>query len=260
MDAAARLPIIGLMRRWVIDFFNSHDAAAARGLLSPDYALRVGEATIEGRDEYLAAVQRQFEQFPGLGMTVHAVVSTEDRIALHFTEHGASAGVDSAVTCWSGVALYRSDGAVLTGCVAVEDYAARRRQLKSGKPDAIRPPMAAPRDGAAQPTDPEVETLVRRWLIDQTAVSATGIVHDDEDAIVSEPLDFVATEVDITDIFSAGSRVAFHTRAVGNDSAGRSVVLCSAGIVTVANGCVTDGRVIRDRAALQRARHRTARA
>jgi hypothetical protein len=233
MDAAARLPIIGLMRRWVIDFFNSHDAAAARGLLSPDYALRVGEATIEGRDEYLAAVQRQFEQFPGLGMTVHAVVSTEDRIALHVTEHGASAGVDSAVTCWSGVALYRSDGAVLTGCVAVEDYAARRRQLKSGKPDAIRPPMAAP---------------------------ATGIVHDDEDAIVSEPLDFVATEVDITDIFSAGSRVAFHTRAVGNDSAGRSVVLCSAGIVTVANGCVTDGRVIRDRAALQRARHRTARA
>ena len=126
MDAAARLPIIGLMRRWVIDFFNSHDAAAARGLLSPDYALRVGEATIEGCDEYLAAVQRQFEQFPGLGMTVHAVVSTEDRIALHFTEHGASAGVDSAVTCWSGVALYRSYGAVLTGCVAVEDYAARR--------------------------------------------------------------------------------------------------------------------------------------
>ena len=54
----------------------------------PDYRLRIGDAVIAGRDEqYLPAVQSQFEQFPGLTMTIHRVIASPDRAALWLLAH-----------------------------------------------------------------------------------------------------------------------------------------------------------------------------
>ncbi|MFN0000149.1 MAG: nuclear transport factor 2 family protein [Burkholderiaceae bacterium] len=255
-------PIIGLMRRWVVDFFNCHDASVCRDILAPDYVLRIGDHTISGRDaQYIPAVQQQLDQFPGLGMTVHRVLVGQDQIALQFTEHGASGGAGGRVACWSGVALYRSHGLRLVGCVAQEDYMARQRQLKSGMADPIDRPAAAPWDEIAHAPDPQAEAVVRRWLHQSWPPSAKQMVCDDERVADMPPLAFEVTDAEVTDIFSSGAGVAFHVRQTGRYlgglpgvvASGRAAVLYGAGIVTVVDGEVRPGRVIRDRAGLRRA-------
>ena len=254
-------PAVGLIRGFVVDFFNRHDASACRRLMAPDYALRVGDLVMSGRDEqYVPAVQGQFDRFPGLGMTVHDLVVSGNRIALHFSEHGASGGPGGPCAAWSGVALYRSDGVRLTGCVAEEDYFARRRQLTTGAVDPIDPPMPAPWDTASQPADPDAEEVVSRWLAGGGATGIDGVLRDDEHLGLSPPLVVDVTETVITEIFSAGSHVAFHARQIGRCIAGLPaaspmagpVVLSSAGIVSVVDGSVRRGRMIRDRAGMQR--------
>lgn len=254
-------PILGLMRRWVLDFFNCHDASVCRDILAPDYVLRIGDHTISGRDaQYVPAVQQQLDQFPGLGMTVHRVLVGQDQIALQFTEHGASGGPGGRVACWSGVALYRSQGAQLVGCVAQEDYLARQRQLKSGMADPIDRPAPAPWDEAAHAPDPHAEEVVQRWLRHPWP-AARHVACDDEHVADMAPLAFEVADAEVTDIFSSGSGVAFHVRQTGRylgglpgvaASAG-AAVLYGAGIVTVVDGEVRAGRVIRDRAGLRRA-------
>ena len=250
------------MRRWVLDFFNRHDAAVCREILAPDYALRIGDHTIAGRDaQYIPAVQQQLDQFPGLGMTVHRVLVGQDQIALQFTEHGASGGAGGRVACWSGVALYRCRGSHLVGCVAQEDCMARQRQLKSGMADPIDRPAAAPWDEIAHAPDLQAEAVVRRWLHQSWPPSARQVVCDDEHVADLTPLAFTVNNAEVTDIFSSGSSVAFHVRQSGRYLSGlpslaasaRSTVLYGAGIVTVMDGEVHTGRVIRDRAGLRRA-------
>ncbi len=253
-------PIVVLMRGFVVDFFNRHDASICRELMTADYTLRVGDLVISGRDhEYIPAVQQQFDQFPGLGMTVHGLLVGDDRIALHFSEHGVSGGPGGRSACWSGIALYSSNGVQLTGCVAIEDYAARRRQLTTGVVDRIDSPMAAPWDTMSASSDPDAEALVRSWLAQPMSVPAAGVIYDDEHLVASTPHSFEVTETEVTDMFSAGSRVAFHMRQLGHttgepsESSPRPATLFSVGIVEVVNGTVSAGRVIRDRAGLRRA-------
>ena len=252
-------PLVGLLRGFVVDFFNRHDVSRCRELMVDDYRLRVGDAVISGRDDhYVPAVQAQFDQFPGLGMTVHGLVVGEDQVALHFSEHGASGGPGGRSACWSGIALYTSNGTQLSGCVAVEDYAARRRQLTTGGGDPVDPPMAAPWDTAPQSPDPAAEVLVRRWLADSGSVAAHDVVHDDEHVVGAAALGFDVTATEVTDMFSAGPRVAFHVRQLGTaagatgSTALRTGVMCSAGIVEVIDGRICRGRIIRDRAGLRR--------
>lgn len=249
-------PLVGLMRGFVVDFFNRNDVSRCCELMVDDYTLRVGDAVISGRDEhYRPAVQAQFDQFPGLGMTVHGLVVGEAQVALHFSEHGASGGRSA---CWSGIALYTSNGTQLSGCVAVEDYAARRRQLTTGAVDPVDPPMAAPWDTSPGAPDPAAESLVRRWLADPAHVAATGVAFDDEHIVGAAAIGFDVTATEVTDMFSAGPYVAFHVRQRGTaadatgSAAPRTGVMCSAGIVEVIDGSISRGRIIRDRAGLRR--------
>jgi hypothetical protein len=102
----------------------------------PSYALEIGDHVFAGRDDqWLPAVDQQMQAFPGMGMTVHQVISTYDRVAVYFSEHGATKG---RLAVWSGVGIYRSNGQQLTGCIAQEDYMTRQRQLKSGVCDPFR--------------------------------------------------------------------------------------------------------------------------
>ena len=255
--------VIDLTRRWVVDYFNRHDSSVCKEFVTPDYALSIGEYTFSGRDEeWLPAVQKQMTLFPGLGMTVHRILVGVDQSAVYFTQHGASGGAGGPVACWSGVALYRSNGTMLSGCVAQEDYMTRQRQLKSGTADAIAAPAAAPWDTPALPGDPQAEAVVRAWLTQSWPARAPGVLCDDEHITGATPLSFEVTTSEVTTLFSSGAEVAFHVRQTGRYHGGlpgldglavgsREAVLHCNGIVKVEGDAVVSGWVIRDRAGLR---------
>ena len=247
---------VQLLRRWVVDYFNSHDAAAAREFIVPEYTLRIGDTVLAGRDDqWLPAVQQQMDLFPGLGMTVHQVLAGSDRVAAWFSEHGASGG---RVACWSGVAIYRGDGERLTGCVAQEDYTTRQRQLKSGVADPVDPPTAAPWDTRQMPPDAQAEAVVQRWLAQSWPIATPGVRCDDEH-ITGVSLQFDVRGCEFTELFSSGPDVAFHAQQTGRslgglagiDASDADMLLHVNGIVRVEGGTVRSGRVIRDRGALR---------
>jgi hypothetical protein len=247
---------VALLRRWVQDYFNRHDPAAARSFITPDYTLHIGEHVFAGRDEsWLPAVDQQMALFPGMGMTVHAVIANEDRAAAWFSEHGASRG---RAAVWSGVAIYRSNGTQLCGCVAQEDYFTRQRQLKSGQADRADPPALAPWDTEPLPADPAALVAVREWLSGHWPLPAGGVRCDDEH-ITGVPLVFEVESMAFTELFSSGDQVAFHAcqRGVyrgglpGVAATGRTSVLHANGLVRVHGGEVVEGRVIRDRMGLR---------
>jgi hypothetical protein len=249
-------PALSLLRRWVVDYFNRHDAAAARAFIAPDYALRIGDVVFAGRDaQWLPAVDEQMRLFPGLGMTVHQTLAGENWAAAWFSEHGASNG---RVACWSGVAIYQSDGERLTGCVAQEDYMTRQRQLKSGVADPVEPPAPAPWDTPSLPRDEAAEDAARDWLTRSWPCDVAAVRCDDEH-ITGAPLRFEVASVEIDALFSSGPDVAFHARQSGvylgglGTAEAKAAALHVNGVVRVAKGRVASGRVIRDRVGLRAA-------
>lgn len=257
-SSVSAVSVVELARQWVVDYFNRHDDSAAPAFATENYTLHIGEYIFAGRDmQWLPAVRKQMEIYPGLGMTVHQVLAGKDRVAVLFTQHGASGGIGGRVTCWSGVAIYRSNGQQLTGCVAQEDYMTRQRQLKSGVPDTIEAPTPAPWDTASLPADPQAEAVVRQWLTASWPGNIAGVRCDDEH-ITGASLAFEVISSEITELFSSGSEVAFHVRQTGRYQGGMagiearastSVLHCN-GIVRVQDGQVVSGRVIRDRIGL----------
>lgn len=248
-------PGLSLQRRWVVDYFNAHDAEAARSFIAPHYALSIGDVVFAGRDEsWLPAVDAQMKAFPGLGMTVHQTLCGQNWAAVWFSEHGMSNGCAAA---WSGVGIYRCDGQVLTGCVAQEDYMTRRRQLKSGQSDAVDPPAVAPWDVEPGPRNEAAEATVLAWLA-QGWPCAEGAVRCDDDYITGTPLRFAVSGSQVAELLSSGDHVAFNVRQSGVYQGGlpepaqgpSAETLDCNGIVRVEDGQVVQGRVIRDRMGL----------
>jgi predicted ester cyclase len=247
---------VQLMRRWVVDYFNSHDASTAHDFIAADYSLEIGDYVFAGRDEqWLPAVAQQMQTFPGMGMTIHQVVSTHDKVAAYFSEHGTSNG---RTAVWSGVGIYRSDGQVLTGCIAQEDYMTRQRQLKSGMCDPVESPSPNPWDTVILPANPQAESVVCECLLQAWPSAIPGVRCDDEH-ITDAKLVFEVTSLEFTEIFSSGDDVAFHVRQTGIYTSGFAglnacdvpMVLNCNGIVKVAEGKIISGRVIRDRLGLK---------
>ena len=262
-DAAKNCLPVSLARRWVVDYFNSQSDAAAREFIAPEYALDIGDHVFDGRDsQWLPAVAQQFAQFPGMGMTVHQVVAGSgekaDRVAVCFSEHGASGGPGGPVAVWSGVAIYRAQGDRLVGCCAQEDYTTRGRQLRSGQTDPVDAPAPAPWDTLPQGADAEAEAVVRQWLMQSWPVQPASVRVDDEH-LTGQPLVFEVQRTDILDLFSSGPDVAFRVHQHGRYRSGlhgvtvrdRSECLKLNGIVRVQGGAVQGGRVIRDRGGLK---------
>lgn len=252
-----------LARRWVVNYFNGQNENAAREFIAPHYALEIGDHLFSGRDtQWLPAVAQQFAQFPGMGMTVHKVVLGSDdkanRVGVWFSEHGASGGPGGPVAVWSGVGIYRSQGNQLVGCCAQEDYFTRSRQLRSGTTDAVDPPAAAPWDTLPLGTNLQAQAIVEQWLQHAWPVNESQ-VHVDDEHITGQHLLFEVTSTDIIDLFSSGPDVVFHARQRGFYRGGlagvpereREEVLNVNGMVTVRDGAVHSGRVIRDRGGLK---------
>jgi SnoaL-like domain len=250
--ATSTTPPVQLLRRWVVEYFNAHNAAAARDFIAPDYALHIGDVVFAGRDErWLPAVDKQMQLYPGLGMTVHQVIAGDDWAAAYFSEHGASQG---RTACWSGVAIYFSDGNRLSRCIAQEDYMTRQRQLKTGLADPVESPAAAPWDTRALLRNIAAEEAVREWLA-RSWPPANDHVRCDDEHITGVSLQFDVVESTIDVLQSSGADVAFHAHQRGFYVGGLAGVAayrqpasihCN-GIVQVRDGVVQSGRVIRDR-------------
>jgi hypothetical protein len=247
-------PFVALMRRYCIDYTARHDLSVCDDIMVPGYTLHMGVHDLAGRDEfYKPAAAAQFRQFPGLCLTVSEIICSGDRLALRFTEHGASARHDGARASWGGIGLYRWDGQRLLENHVEQDYLARRRQLADGVPDPVEAPAVAPWDTRSVPAGPAAEAVVRAWL---AAGDLAAVTVDD-----GQPPHrlIVPGRTDISVLFSAGPRVAFHAvqhgPLAGEDprfAGDGEAMLHLAGVVAVAGGQVTGGRVIRDRLGLLR--------
>lgn len=240
--------MIPLVRRWAIDWLASHDPSACDTVFAPDYRLRIGSVSLEGRDAYREGTLGQLANYPGLLITVHEVIASGDLAAVHFTEHGAAAHRGGALAAWTGIVLHRGRDGVLVESWAEEDYAARQRQLVSGEPDDILPPAIAPWDSEELPADPDAEAAVREWLAAGPAPSDSILFDDGDLQKAAAPLPPLEFDV----LFSAGPRVAFHGRAEHPDG----VVQGVSGLVRVDDGRVVSGRLVTDRAGAASARRR----
>jgi predicted ester cyclase len=259
-------PFVALMRRYVNDYTNRHDTSVCAEIMEPDYTLRMGPHEVAGRDElYIPASRKQFTQFPGLCLTVHEIVTNGDRLAMRFSEHGRSVRHSGNAAAWTGLGLYRWNGRRLVENFVEQDYLARRRQLASGIPATVEPPALAPWDTEALPSSPESEAAVRDWVAGGPAhqsptldTDPVGVALDDGDTATL--LEDASSQVD--DLFSAGSHVAFRVTRTGTYAGGLEGVddalvgapgsLHLVGLVTVADGRVTGGRIVRDRLGLAR--------
>jgi len=246
---------LSLLRRWVVGYFNGQDKAVARAICAPDYTLSIGDVMFAGRDDaWLPAVDVQMKAYPGMGMTIHQTLTGDGWAAIWFSEHGMTDGKTAA---WSGVGIYRSNGSMLTGCVAQEDYMTRRRQLKSGVADQIDRPAVAPWDISPEPRNEAAELVVLEW-VKRGWPRPEDAVRCDDDYITGDALEFDVNATEVGELLSSGDFVAFNVRQHGTYVGGlpapasgpMAETLDVNGIVRVENGQVADGRVIRDRMGL----------
>lgn len=256
-----------LMRRYAYAYTCCHDFSVARQIMVPDYSLRMGPHRLSGRDgAYRAAAQHQFDEFPGLCLTVHRVVCNGRRLAMSFTEHGHSRRRGGAAA-WSGLALYQWDGRRLTECRVEQDYWSRRRQL-DGVVHPVQPPPATLWTVPALPVDPEAESAVRGWLGSWSGRSTKAVldelggdaVLDDEACAPAERAEVEVAEVEVADLFSAGQTVAFHASVRGRYLGGLAgippsptgVVGYLAGLAECSRGRVVGLRAVTDRLGVAR--------
>jgi predicted ester cyclase len=256
-------PSARLLRGFAVDFLTAHNPAAVETIMEPDYSLSIGGHFFAGRDNsYLPATAAQLEQFPGLCVTVHDTVMGPDAIAMRFTEHGASIRHDGRLSTWGGVTLFRIKNGRLHQGWAEEDYFARKRQLATGACDIVKAPHPAPWDAPCEAPDTRVEALAAGWLADLANGADTSCI-DEISAEGPRFADLVAIDtVTIDQLFSAGSRGAFHLSCSGSytgefediDPArtGEKVTLGLAGIFDIAGGQVSRVQVTADRLGLHR--------
>jgi predicted ester cyclase len=251
-------PFVALMKRYVIDYLQCQNPSVCAQIMEPDYMLYMGGSNLGPRDEvYVPAVVRQLEQFPGLGMTVNEIMLNGDRLAMRFSQHGASIRHDGRQAAWSGIGLYRWNGVKLTSNFAIEDYYSRRQQLASGTSTSVESPAVAPWDTRVRSSDAGAEAGIRDWLHSGMAFGGHQVQVDDEGDHPNELVSVDATVVD--DLFSAGNRVAFACTQTGTylgglakGSLGTGCTLYSVGVVEFDGDGVVSGRVIRERAGLER--------
>jgi predicted ester cyclase len=251
-------PFVALMKRYVVEYLQCQNASVCAHIMEPDYMLYMGGSELGPRDEvYVPAVVRQLEQFPGLGMTVNEIILNGDRLAMRFSQHGSSVRHDGRQAAWSGIGLYRWNGSKLTSNFAIEDYYSRKQQLGSGLSLSVESPAVAPWDTRVEPSNPEAEASIRSWLASGMAFADHSVVADDEGSRPSPLISVEQTVID--DLFSAGNRVAFACTQTGTyvgglkkGLVGEPCTLYSVGVVEVDVAGMVSGRVVRERAGLER--------
>jgi hypothetical protein len=234
-------PFVALMRRYVIDYTNSHDLSVCDEIMEPDYLVHISGASLVRDAAYKPAVEMIFARFPGLCLAIHEIVTNGERLAMRFTEHAGDA--EGRLCCWLGIALYRWNGTKLTECRVEQDFLGQRRQLETGRADPLEPPHLDPwTTTRASAPDAAAERAVAEWL-------RAGDLSEVEPTLERNT-------VEIHDLFSAGRRVAFHATLAGryrqglpgaDTHRGAEATLALAGIVKIDGGRIADVKLIADR-------------
>lgn len=264
-------PYLTLMRRYCVDYTSVHDMSVIDEIMSPDYRITVSGRTM-GLEDYKSAVTGAFRLFPTLNITVHEIVRSGDRLAMRFSEHGASPRYDGCAAVWRGISMYRWDSSVLLTCDVEQDFVGRDRQMEHCVPDPLEAEAVDVWSRAVDtPSNPDAEALVRRWLEawvgreDRRQLQASGfrLVVDDSDLVGPDDLLLHEVELDVPDLFSAGRAVAARIvlrgtyggglHGVDAASIGRDCELpCMLLAHITDDTLLADARIIRDRWGLQR--------
>ena len=253
-------PFVALMRKYCIDYTNSHDQSLYDEIMRPDYVVNTFGVSLRRDTSYARGVEALFARAPGLGLVVHEFVLNGDRLAMHFSEHASMpAGDRRVLTCWRGIGLYQWDGERLVANWVEQDYHALRRQLASGVSDPLRPPHLDPWV-ATEPVanDDRALGVVREWLARGDLAAAAEL--DIDDGRIGVPYEAVldVTDVRVDDIFSAGPKVPFHVTLTGTyrgglgdeyvEHLGSETAMSVAGIATVDGDGVTKVEAVTARA------------
>jgi predicted ester cyclase len=263
LDRESASPVIAALRRYVTDYVNRGDFSVISEFMTDDYALHTGGHVITGRDgPYRSAVAKQMAQFPGLIFTLHELVHVGDRVAIRFTEHGASTLHGGARAAWPSIAIYHFRDDKLALCSLEQDYLSRRRQLESGRPVVVDSPAVAPWDQAESTPDPATEALVRTWLASNCVLETPGVQIDDSRATGRFERIVDSGEIEILELVSGGRSVGFHAVQRGslagdfaldkNPVPQQPVAIHWSGLVTVDPDGSIRGNIIRDRWGLYR--------
>lgn len=255
-------PLVGLMRRFCVDWLGRADPGVPGEIMSADYAVHIGGHTLAGRDEqYVPGTMAQLRRFPGLLISVQELFTTGEQVAMRFTEHGPSVADGGSPAAWSGIGLFWWDGERLTRNVTEEDYHSRRRQLAQRRADPVEAPAPAPWAAVPAAPDPAAEAAVRAWLAGGDLAHGGAVALDDGWTGRATPPLLDVHDVRVEELFSAGGRVAFRAVQSGryrgglpdtDGAQGREAQLGVVGMVTVTGGRIS-GRVVRDRVGLRRA-------
>jgi len=249
-------PFVALMRKYCIDYTNSHDQSLYEQIMEPDYVVHINGLSLVRSTTYSQAVRQIFDAAPGLGIVVHEFVLNGDRLCMHFSEHAAMPAQGArALACWRGIGLYKWNGRRLTENYVEQDYFAMQAQLATGEPHPLIPPHIDPwMSTEPVPADPEAEATVRAWL-DRGDLAAAP-VHEIDDARTGAAYEAVLDprEVVVNDLFSAGADVPFHVTLRGpyrgglvagtEEHVGKSATLHVAGIARVADGAVASVQAV----------------
>lgn len=246
-------PFIALMRRYCVDYTNSHDLTVCDDIMEPNYVVHISGFDLTRDASYRPAVSSIFADAPGLGLTVHELIVNGDRLCMRFSEHASlPRGSDGrSLACWAGIGLYRWNGTRLTECSVEQDFLARHQQLSAGAPHALEPPHLDPWMATSVEAADEkgAEAKARAWLEAGELTDAPTVVIDDSRTTGAPRLVLAPHSVEIRDLFSAGSRVAFHLAMsgpyldgiadVGAEHAGTDTTLLVAGILGLVDGEVS---------------------
>jgi SnoaL-like polyketide cyclase len=251
-------PFVALMRRYCIDYTNSHDQKVCDEIMAPEYVVHISGFDLPRDAAYKPAVTRVFARFPGLQLQVHEFVTNGERLAMRFSEHGAAADAGGRLAAWGGIGLYRWNGRQLLENFVEQDFLAQEEQLATGVPAPLETPHLDPwTTTRAEPASPRAEAVVREWL-------ARGDLRDAKSAVIDgswhaplapSPLD--VESVAVNDLFSAGARVAFHVTQRGRyrgglpgldgEKIGRAMSLRCVGLAQLEGVAVRSVRAVTDR-------------
>lgn len=251
-------PFVALMRRYCIDYTNSHDQSVCDEIMAPEYVVHISGFDLPRDAAYKPAVRRVYTRFPGLQLQVHEIVTNGERLAMRFSEHGAAADADGRLAAWGGIGLYRWNGRVLLENFVEQDFFAQQIQLATGVPAPLEAPHLDPWSTTrADPANSEAESIVRAWLDEGDLRAAAEAVVDDSWYAAPAPWPLEVEEVAVNDLFSAGTRVAFHVTQRGRYRGGlpgsdpwwtgRATALRCVGLARVEGGAVRSLRAITDR-------------
>ncbi|GAB3035703.1 nuclear transport factor 2 family protein [Mycobacterium bourgelatii] len=252
-------PFVALMRKYCIDYTNSHDQDLYDEIMEPDYVVHINGMSLVRSTTYAQAVRRIFKAAPGLALSVHEFVLNGDRLCMHFSEHaGMPVGGGRALACWRGIGLYKWNGRRLTENYVEQDYFAMQAQMTSGHPHPLVPPHIDPWTSTEPvPADHDAEVTVRSWL--ERSDLAAAPVHEIDDARTGATYEAVLEphEVVVNDLFSAGADVPFHVTMRGpyrgglgagtEKYIGKPAALHIAGIARVDDGAVAAVKAVTSR-------------